>query len=114
MLRLLLVRLGEDRHRLIVTFHHILMDGWSMPIVLNELSAVYAAGGDVSVLRRAASYGEYVAWLNRQDKEAARAAWRAELTGTDEPTLVTPSDRTRTLVLPEHVIADLPEELTGA
>ncbi|MBM7169930.1 AMP-binding protein [Streptomyces sp. G44] len=88
LLRLLLLRLGHHRHRLVVTVHHLLMDGWSMPVLMNELSQVYAAGGDTSVLARAASYGDYLVWLGRQDKEAARAAWRAELAGADEPTLV--------------------------
>ncbi|WP_167355675.1 amino acid adenylation domain-containing protein [Streptomyces atriruber] len=114
LLRLLLVRLGDRRHRLVVTFHHILMDGWSMPVLLNELSQVYAAGGDTSVLGRGAPYGEYVAWLGRQDKDAARAAWREQLAGADGSTLVAPKDPGRAPVLPDHVLTDLPEELTGA
>ncbi|MEV7194404.1 amino acid adenylation domain-containing protein [Streptomyces sp. NPDC093510] len=114
LLRLLLVRLGERRHRLVMTFHHILLDGWSMPVLLTELSQVYEAGGDASVLGRVAPYGEYVAWLGRQDKEAARAAWRAELSGAEGATLVAPADPSRAPVLPDHVFTDLPEELTGA
>ncbi|MFE0178384.1 amino acid adenylation domain-containing protein [Streptomyces sp. NPDC059002] len=100
LLRLLLVRLGEHRHRLVVTSHHIVADGWSTPVMFNEVSELYAAGGDASVLKRAASYGDYLAWLARQDKEAARAAWRTELAGTDESTLVAPADladRSRTV-----------------
>ncbi|MFH8606826.1 amino acid adenylation domain-containing protein [Streptomyces sp. NPDC018029] len=114
LLRLLLVRLGERRHRLVVTSHHLLMDGWSMPVLLNELSQVYEAGGDPSVLGRAASYGDYLAWLGRQDKEAARAAWRAELAGADEPTLVAPADPSGALVLPEETTLWLSEEETRA
>ncbi|NUP17586.1 MAG: amino acid adenylation domain-containing protein, partial [Streptomyces sp.] len=91
LLRLLLVRLGENRYRLAITCHHILLDGWSMPIVLNEVSAVYADGRDAPNLKRAASYRDYLAWLGRQDKEAARTAWRQELAGADEPTLVAPA-----------------------
>ncbi|MFW6720822.1 amino acid adenylation domain-containing protein [Streptomyces sp. MAR4 CNY-716] len=112
LMRFLLVRLGENRHRLVTTFHHILMDGWSMPVLLTELSAVYAAGGDASRLRRVPSYGQYLAWLGRQDKEAARAAWQAELAGADEPTLVVPADPTRAAVFPEHVFGDVPEPVT--
>ncbi|ATL32469.1 amino acid adenylation domain-containing protein [Streptomyces formicae] len=112
LLRLLLIRTGQDRHQLVMTLHHILLDGWSMPVLLGELSAVYAAGGDASGLKRAASYGDYVAWVARQDKEAARAAWRTELAGADEPTLVVPADPTRIPEFPEHVIADLPEDLS--
>ncbi|SDP82264.1 non-ribosomal peptide synthase domain TIGR01720/amino acid adenylation domain-containing protein, partial [Streptomyces sp. cf386] len=91
LLRLLLVRLGDNRHRLAITCHHILLDGWSMPIVLNEVSAVYADGRDAPTLKRVASYRDYLVWLGRQDKEAARAAWQKELAGADEPTLVAPA-----------------------
>ncbi|MEU9372107.1 amino acid adenylation domain-containing protein, partial [Streptomyces avermitilis] len=112
LLRLLLIRLGTDRHRLVVTSHHLLMDGWSMPVLLNELSEVYAAGGDASVLPPVTSYREYLAWLARQDKDAARAAWQEELAGADEPTLVVPADAGRAPVTPESLIRDIPEDLT--
>ncbi|MEV6752602.1 amino acid adenylation domain-containing protein [Streptomyces sp. NPDC051214] len=88
LMRLLLIRTGERRHRLVMTSHHILMDGWSAPVLLDELAEIYAAGGDASGLTPVTSYREYLAWLSRQDKEAARAAWKAELAGADEPTLV--------------------------
>ncbi|WP_308117807.1 condensation domain-containing protein, partial [Streptomyces anatolicus] len=114
LLRLLLIRLADHRHRLIVTSHHLLMDGWSMPVLLGELSQVYAAGGDASVLKPAASYGDYLVWLGRQDKEAARDAWRAELAGADEPTLVAPADAGGTPVLPDEHLVRLPEETTRA
>ncbi|MEV5976564.1 amino acid adenylation domain-containing protein [Streptomyces sp. NPDC052114] len=114
LLRLLLIRLGTRRYRLVVTAHHLLMDGWSMPVLLNELSDVYAAGGDASVLKRAASYGDYLLWLGRQDKEAAREAWRAELAGADEPTLMAPTASSGTPVLPEETVVRLPQDTTRA
>ncbi|MDR3082294.1 MAG: condensation domain-containing protein, partial [Streptomyces sp.] len=112
LLRLLLIRLGERRHRLVMTSHHILMDGWSAPIMIEELSRIYDAGGDASVLPPVTSYREYLAWLARQDKDAARAAWQAELAGADEPTLVTPAVPDRLPVFPDRVTADLPEAVT--
>ncbi|UXY31771.1 non-ribosomal peptide synthetase [Streptomyces sp. HUAS TT20] len=112
LLRLLLVRLAEDRHRLVMTSHHVLMDGWSIPVLLTELSAVYAAGGTTAGLPRTTSYREYLAWLNRQDKAAARAAWRAELAGVEEPTLVAPADPGRPPVAAENLIHEISEELT--
>ncbi|MEC4016309.1 amino acid adenylation domain-containing protein [Streptomyces sp. H27-D2] len=114
LLRLLLVRLGANRHRLVMTTHHIIVDGWSLPVLLDELSAVYAEGGDGRALPAVASYREYLAWLGRQDKEATRAAWRAELAGTDEPTLVVPTDSVRAPVRPELVRMECTEELTRA
>ncbi|MFE2431940.1 amino acid adenylation domain-containing protein [Streptomyces sp. NPDC059373] len=91
-LRLLLVKLGDSRHRLLVTSHHIVMDGWSLPILFGELSQVYAAGGDASALPPVTPYRDYLSWLDRQDKEAARSAWRELLAGADDPTLVAPAD----------------------
>ncbi|TVT07732.1 amino acid adenylation domain-containing protein [Amycolatopsis bartoniae] len=86
--RLVLIRLGEDRHRLLVVNHHILTDGWSVAVILNEVSEVYAAGERLPDRRVTASYRDYLAWLGRQDKDAARAAWRTELAGLDEPALI--------------------------
>nr|ADU56039.1 hypothetical protein CA37-16 [uncultured organism CA37] len=87
--RLVLVRLGEDRHRLLVVHHHILTDGWSVAVILNGVAEAYAAGGRSPERAGAvSSYRDYLAWLDRQDREAARAAWRAELSGLDEPTTI--------------------------
>ncbi|GIF17045.1 non-ribosomal peptide synthetase [Actinoplanes teichomyceticus] len=83
--RLVLVRYGEDRHRLLVVHHHILTDGWSVAVILNEVAEAYAAGGRLPDRTGPVSYRNYLAWLDRQDREAARAAWRAELSGLDEP-----------------------------
>ncbi|MEV0262437.1 amino acid adenylation domain-containing protein [Streptomyces sp. NPDC050617] len=111
LLRVLLIRLGGNRHRMVLTSHHVVMDGWSMPILLGELTEVYAAGGDARGLRHTTSYREYLAWLNRQDKEAARSAWRGELAGADEPTLVAPADPARTPAVPESVLTHFPDGL---
>ncbi len=41
LLRARLLRLGEERHVLVVTLHHIVCDGWSMPIMVDELVRLY-------------------------------------------------------------------------
>ncbi|MFH8980051.1 non-ribosomal peptide synthetase [Streptomyces varsoviensis] len=114
LMRLVLIRLGPDRHAMVMTCHHILLDGWSTPVLERELAAVYAAGGDDAGLAPPASYREYLAWLARQDKEAARQAWRAELAGADGPTLVAPADPGRAAAVPEVSAAELGEEATRA
>ncbi|WP_344610023.1 condensation domain-containing protein, partial [Streptomyces glaucus] len=114
LLRLLLVRLGERRHRLVMTSHHILLDGWSTPIVLGEASRIYAAGGDASGLGPAPSFRDHLAWLARQDKAAAREAWRAELADADEPTLIAPTAAGRGPAATEGDSVLLSEELTRA
>ncbi|WP_158642232.1 non-ribosomal peptide synthetase [Actinomadura sp. WAC 06369] len=103
LLRVLLLKLAENRHRMVLTMHHIVLDGWSLPILFQELSQVYAAGGDASVLPPATSYRDYLAWLGRQDADAARTAWTAELAGTAEPTRVAPSDAGEQD--PDHLVA---------
>ncbi|HKS43845.1 MAG TPA: amino acid adenylation domain-containing protein, partial [Amycolatopsis sp.] len=88
LLRLLLLRLEDGHYRLIVTMHHLVMDGWSLPILFDELSQVYGAGGDSGVLPAAPSYRDYLAWLARQDRDAAAESWRRAMAGLDEPTVV--------------------------
>src|SRR5262249_45304332 len=75
LLRFTLARLAAARHRLVLTGHHILMDGWSLPLLLRELVTLYAHGGDTSTLPRLTPYREYLVWLAAQDRDAAQAAW---------------------------------------
>jgi nonribosomal peptide synthetase CepC len=112
LMKLHLIRLGPDSHRLVHTLHHVLADGWSMPIIHRELSAIYAAGGDPSGLPATASYRDYLSWLGRQDKEAARAAWRKELAGLDAPTTAAPADPSRIPDI-DTVMTELSPELTN-
>ncbi|TWP48426.1 amino acid adenylation domain-containing protein [Lentzea tibetensis] len=70
--------------RLVITHHHILLDGWSTPVLLDELLAHYA-GTD---LPEPPAYRDYLRWLGKQDRAAAERAWAGLLDGVDEPTLV--------------------------
>ena len=87
--RAALIRTAADRHRFVLTNHHIVMDGWSLPILLREIFASYYGQG----LAAAGSYRSFVAWLAGRDLDAARAAWREVLAGFDTPTLVGPRGR---------------------
>ncbi|MFC5743653.1 amino acid adenylation domain-containing protein, partial [Dyella tabacisoli] len=86
LLRFTLVRLGEKQHRLIFTHHHILLDGWSMPILLQELFTLYRSNGDAGGLPKVTPYRDYLRWLGARDKGAAQTAWREAMAGIDEPT----------------------------
>ncbi|WP_171169269.1 non-ribosomal peptide synthetase [Streptomyces sp. I05A-00742] len=88
LLRCALLRLGAERHRLVLTRHHIVMDGWSTPVLLREIVAAYAAGGDATALPPAASYADHLAWLAGRDGAAHTAAWRTALDGLTAPTLL--------------------------
>ncbi|WP_411107760.1 amino acid adenylation domain-containing protein [Streptomyces sp. cmx-4-9] len=108
------VKLGEDRHRLVMTRHHILTDGWSSPILIGELFALYAARGDASQLPPVTPYREYLLWLSKQDRPAAEQAWRTVLEGVGAPTLLVPDAPAQVKAEPENVVGSLSEELTSS
>ncbi|MGP3953263.1 amino acid adenylation domain-containing protein, partial [Streptomyces sp. 7N604] len=112
--RILLVKTGPDRYRMVVTLHHIVLDGWSLRILIRELWAVYAAGGDARELAPATPFGDYLAWLRRQDRKAARAAWQQALDGLTEPTTVTALDPNAEPVLTRKILAETGDHLDGA
>ncbi|HEY6788907.1 MAG TPA: amino acid adenylation domain-containing protein, partial [Trebonia sp.] len=84
LLRFLLVRRGDGRHVLALTSHHLVCDGWSLPVLLADLTALYAG----APLPEARSYARYLEWLARQDRATAAQAWRAYLAGVPGPTLL--------------------------
>lgn len=88
LMRLHLIRRSSDTWYFIWTRHHVLLDGWSGPLVLRDVMQCYAAlsSGTEPNLPRARGYQDYVRWLNAQDGDAARAYWTAQLQGFDERT----------------------------
>jgi amino acid adenylation domain-containing protein/non-ribosomal peptide synthase protein (TIGR01720 family) len=69
------------------TFHHLLLDGWSLPLLLQELSSVYAAlaEGREPELPLARPFSDYIGWLRQQEPAQAEPFWRAELAGFTAP-----------------------------
>ncbi len=88
LMRLALLRFGAASHRLVWTSHHLLIDGWSLPLLLAEVLGFYAAfaAGGEPALPAPRPYREYIAWLAQQDLGAAETFFRRELAGFDEPT----------------------------
>ncbi|NGP09713.1 AMP-binding protein, partial [Rhodococcus sp. 14C212] len=113
LLRLTAISLRPDDFRLVFTNHHLLLDGWSAPLLLRELLALYAADGDVSVLPPVRAYRDYLAWLGRRDVEAARAAWVRALAGVERPTLLAAAGSAQVEEVTEEIRQEVPEELTG-
>ncbi|MEV7405100.1 amino acid adenylation domain-containing protein [Streptomyces sp. NPDC091267] len=72
---------------LIVSFHHILLDGWSMPVVERDLAALVAG----NPLPPATPYRDYLVWLSGQDRHKAEAAWCEALAGLERPALLAPA-----------------------
>ncbi|MGW4488941.1 non-ribosomal peptide synthase/polyketide synthase [Amycolatopsis sp. NPDC004368] len=109
LLRFLFVRLGEEHHRLVVSHQHLLLDGWSVPQLLAELSALYAD----HELPPALPYRGYLAWLREKDEATAKAAWRDALAGLAEPTRLAPADPDRVPALPRQRTLELSREATA-
>ncbi|WP_420029266.1 amino acid adenylation domain-containing protein [Mycobacterium intracellulare] len=108
-LRATLIRTADKEFRFVLTVHHIVMDGWSLPILLQEIFACYYG----SRLPAAPPYRRFVTWLAGRDAPAARAAWRDALDGFDTPTLVGPAGRAA--LGPRRAAAvQLSAETTGA
>jgi amino acid adenylation domain-containing protein len=116
--RLHLVRLGTHRHGFIWTHHMLLLDGWSVPIVLNDVVQRYrslTAGGPPPA--PPAAYRGYIAWLQGQDLQAAKDFWTTTLSGRSgcalAPLLPAPPDGRpgpvdeRVLRIPEELVGDL-------
>ena len=109
LMRLALIGLGDGSYRFVWTFHHLLLDGWSMRLVLADLERAYA-GCELAVPR---PFREFVEWSGR--RAFPGEFWREELAGFAAPTplpfgaraaMVGPSDTFRD-VLPEGLAAAL-------
>jgi amino acid adenylation domain-containing protein/non-ribosomal peptide synthase protein (TIGR01720 family) len=88
LLRVALIRLGEESHRLLWSMHHLVVDGWSLPLILKEVLVHYeafTAGRDLR-LPAARPYGDYIDWLATQDQARSDAFWRARLHDVSAPT----------------------------
>ncbi|MBN0975540.1 amino acid adenylation domain-containing protein, partial [Gordonia sp. BP-119] len=88
LVRFTLVDLGGGRYRMLSTNHHVLLDGWSTPLLLKDLLYLYATRGDASALPAPGEYRDFLAWLATRDREASLAAWRNAFAGLDEPSLL--------------------------
>jgi amino acid adenylation domain-containing protein/non-ribosomal peptide synthase protein (TIGR01720 family) len=92
LMRFTLIRLGPDRYQFIWSHHHLLVDGWTMPLVRREVTLLYEANqkGQQANLGSPRPYRDYIAWLEKQDIEQARQYWQAALAGVTEPVKVLP------------------------
>ncbi|MEV6602106.1 alpha/beta fold hydrolase [Actinoplanes sp. NPDC051346] len=88
LLRFTLIKLAADEYRLVLTNHHILVDGWSLAVLIDDLFALYASGGDAAGLPPITPYRNFVTWMSEQDSAASSQAWQVALAGVDRPTLV--------------------------
>jgi non-ribosomal peptide synthetase component F len=98
LLRARLLRLEPERHRFLLTVHHIAFDGWSAWILMRELAALY---GGAPLPELPVQYADYALWqrqwLAGPLREEQLAWWRERL-GGERPVLELPTDRPRPAV----------------
>lgn len=89
LMRLVLLRTGADNYQLIWTYHHILLDGWSIPVLLDELVNTYetlAAGR--SMANATDHFEDYIRYIEQQNSEQEEAYWKEYLSGVSGSTLL--------------------------
>jgi amino acid adenylation domain-containing protein/non-ribosomal peptide synthase protein (TIGR01720 family) len=110
--RVNLIRIGPNDHALTFALHHIITDGWSMGVLIDELSACYQ-GRDLPALPL--TYVDYAAWQRQQDHREELAYWREQL--HDLAPLDLPTDRPRPPVQTKNgavVEFTVPADVTAA
>jgi len=115
LMRCILIRFIDDAYRFIWSHHHLLIDGWSLPIILKEVFALYDAfeQGQDLYLATPRPYREYILWLQQQDLSQAEAFWRQELQGFTAPTPLTVG-KAATLSNPNPTYAEQQLQLSQA
>ncbi|HKG80043.1 MAG TPA: condensation domain-containing protein, partial [Pyrinomonadaceae bacterium] len=90
LMRFKLIRTADQSYYFTWSRHHLLMDGWSLPLILREVFALYGAhlkGADIK-LEPGRPFRDYIAWLNEQDMQATENFWRDTLRGFTAPTAI--------------------------
>ena len=83
LMRVTVMQMGAERHHLVWSHHHLLLDGWSQPLLLRDVFLLYEAHakGKPLHLPPVRPFRDYIAWLQRQDMTQAEKFWREYLRG---------------------------------
>lgn len=104
-LRVVFVTLTDGAHRMILTAHHLLMDGWSLGVFFREMYAIYQAGGSAEGLPAPRPYRDYIGWLAARDTAADLRRWTEYLAGAEPLILGERADSAINTIVPEvHVL----------
>ncbi len=88
LMRFTLIQTGADSYYLVWSYHHILIDGWSLSTIIQQVLACYQAlcAQEQPLLAQARPYQDYIKWLQQQDVVKAQEFWRDRLRGFTDPT----------------------------
>ncbi|MEN0138514.1 MAG: amino acid adenylation domain-containing protein [Rhodococcus sp. (in: high G+C Gram-positive bacteria)] len=85
LIRFTLLTRGPDRAELAITAHHLVLDGWSMPLLVRELFGAYRRGDSRTESPDSSPCRDFLEWLAARDTDASARAWAAALDGITEP-----------------------------
>lgn len=116
LIRITLIRNEENRYSFIVSFHHIILDGWSIGILINEFIYIYKniKNGKNITLEKSIPYKEYIDWIEKQDKTESLNYWKGYLAGYDRIAQIPKIlyKKSTNLYLPKYFSLQLPEDLS--
>ena len=113
LLRLRLGHLNDRKHVMLISQHHLILDGWSLQILMHELAHLYdtdvknLSGG----LARTIPWREHLQWLSQQDTIAARHYWKTHLNELTEPSRLQFSQPVSNTAVTEEIHCTLDAEL---
>ena len=116
LMRCMLIQVADDKHEFVWSHHHLLLDGWSAPLLVKEVIAFYEAivRGQSLQLKQSRPYIDYIRWLQQADLFEAETFWRRKLKGFKTPTRINldpgPQDANSATVLRNEYRSTLPEE----
>jgi amino acid adenylation domain-containing protein/non-ribosomal peptide synthase protein (TIGR01720 family) len=90
LMRISIIMLDDEDYRIIWTHHHLLLDGWCLNILLQEISALYEnfTSNKTNLLEAVVPFKQYIEWLNKQDMLEAEKFWRENLKDFKNPIIL--------------------------
>ncbi|MGC5328160.1 condensation domain-containing protein, partial [Brevibacillus sp. SYSU BS000544] len=109
-----LIKMSEDDYRLISTCHHIIIDGWSNSIILNEMFKAYRqmASGGLTEAPALNTYDSYIKWLFQQDEQQGLSFWSNYLQGYNKESIIPGNENSMPGYIEAEVTNKLSHELT--
>jgi amino acid adenylation domain-containing protein len=88
LMRLNLIKLDKNTYQFVWSSHHLLLDGWSLSLVIKDFLKIYQEISQNQVIadQPVVSYRQYIAWLQQQEQKPAEEFWRQKLQGFTAPT----------------------------
>ncbi|RZT88649.1 amino acid adenylation domain-containing protein [Pseudonocardia sediminis] len=104
--------LPGGRARLALTLHHLVVDGWSVPVLLDDLIVLHDADGEAGTLPPAPAFRPYLDWIAAQDTETSLAAWDTTLAGLEPLRLASAAPSAS--AAPRSTVVEMSAERTAA